>query len=459
MNIGETYIGKWWLPSEEESEFQGVLTVESNGDFVLNFLKDSTSINFEKKYRNQTEFSAIVGIAKENKTGKEFSFKLLNAYITYSSISRLSNFKIKTYSVLRSKSSEFSTDLKFDKLSLRTDLIDDWFNIYGYDFSIQYQKKQNFKLQYLQPDPIKLYTSNVFDIEAFFSVGHNLTFDSEFTSKQLVFLNLYFHKPKSFEELKTNIRKIRDFFTLANGAPINIHKTVFTKEVEGKKNPNFNFDFYQKSRFKNKIPTYLQARRMLINYDLIKNSSQDVFLNWFEKYDKLKFLMNNYFGSLYNEYKYTEDKFLDFIFSIEVYHRGKYGGFNFKNDAYLKIRSRILNCIDNSSDKQWLEARLKDYTENTLQSRLKHILEINELSLDGLIENKEEFLKQVVETRHYHVHSFVKNEEFVVRDVVVLSQITRKLGIIIQAVLLSELGFEQDVINKRLKKNSPIDFN
>lgn len=458
MNIGETYIGKWWLPSEEESEFQGILTVEPNGDFVLNFLKDSTSINFEKKYRSQTEFSAIVGIAKENKTGKEYSFKLLDAYVTYTSISRLSNFKIKTYSILRSKSSEFSTDLKFDTLSLRTDLIDDWFNIYGYDFSIQDQKKENFNLKYLQPDPIELFASNIFTFEAFFSVGYNLLFDSEFTSKQSVFLNLYFKEPKTFKELKTYIRKVRDFFTLAIGAPINIHKSVFTIEVEGKKNPNFNFELYQKNKFKNKIPTDIQARRMLINYNLIKDSSQEVISNWFKKYDELKFLMNNYFGSLYNEFKYAEDKFLDFTFSIEVYHRGKFGGFDLKDEAYLEKRDRVLNCVANNSDKQWLEARLKRYTENKLETRLKHILDLNEISLTGLIENTELFLKRVVETRHYHVHSSVRNDEFVVNDAVDLSQITLKLGIIIQAILMSELGFKQEVINKRLKKNSPFDF-
>lgn len=459
MKEGDTYIGLWWLPEEEENKFQGILYVESNGDFVLNFLKESTSFDFEKKYRSSTEFSAIIGIAKEKKSNDEYVFKLLDAYIVFRSMSRLSNFKIKSYSILRSKSSEFSSDLKFEILCLKTDLIDDWFNINGYQLSIKDNGLMNFNLDYEQPNEIVLYSSTTFDIKAYFSVSHNLTIDSEFTSKQSIFLNLYFHKSKTFEELKLYIRKVRDFYTLAIGAPINVPKSVFTKVVNDKKNPNINFDYYQKSKYKNSVPTFLQARRMLINYDFIKDFSQDVFTNWFNKYDELKFLMNNYFGSLYNEFKYVEDKFIDFVFSIEVFHRANYEGFDLKNDDYLKIRDRVMDCVQNPSDKQWLESRLKKYTENTLYSRLSHILELYEGSLNELIEDNELFLLQVVETRHYHVHSFVKNNEFVVKDVVKLSRITRKLEIIIQAILMVELGFDQDAINERLKKNSPFDFN
>ena len=139
------------------------------------------------------------------------------------------------------------------------------------------------------------------------------------------------------------------------------------------------------------------------------------------------------------------------MFSIEVYHRAKYGGFDLKDKSYLEFRERVLGCVENNSDKQWLEARLRQYTENKLESRLKNILELNEVSLSGLIENNELFLKQVVETRHYHVHSNVKDVEFVVKDVIELSKINRCLEIIIQAVLMIELGFKQDVINKTLE--------
>lgn len=68
------------------------------------------------------------------------------------------------------------------------------------------------------------------------------------------------------------------------------------------------------------------------------------------------------------------------------------------------------------------------------------------------------FLKQVVATRHYHVHSNVKDEDFVVKDVIELSRINKKLEIIIQAILMIELGFEQGVINERLKKTDHLIF-
>ena len=86
MEKSVTYIGYWWLPNDFENKFQGTLVFEANGDVVLNFLKDATSINFDKIYRNRTKIPTLFGIAKDESSTKESSFKLLNAlheeYIT-----------------------------------------------------------------------------------------------------------------------------------------------------------------------------------------------------------------------------------------------------------------------------------------------------------------------------------------------------------------------------------------
>ncbi|KAB1069135.1 hypothetical protein F6U93_05120 [Tamlana haliotis] len=455
-----TYIGYWWFQENSENEFQGVLNFETNGDVVLNVLDESKNVDFNQLFRSKKEIPTIIGLAKDRVTNKEFSFKLIDAYVVSSSSSfnRLKSFSIKSYSVLKSQSNDFSSDLEFDVLILKTDLLDDWLNIYGHKFSVN-EGIPNFNLSYKQPDEITLFQSEDFSLKAYFSVSHSLIFSKKIDVEQSACLNLYFTAPKKLQELKPYIRMIRDFFSLAVGLPINITKTVFSKIVEGENKPDINFELYQKSKYESRIPTFLETKRMLITYNLIKDSPNEVFANWFKKYDALKFLMNNYFGSLYNEFKYVEDKFLDFIFSIEVYHRAKFGGFDLKDESYLKIRDRVLSSVKDNSDKQWLEARLKKYTENTLQSRLRNILELNKESLSGLIENNELFLKKIVETRHYHVHSSIKNDEYIIKNAIELSRINKKLEITIQAILLSELGFKQDVINKRLRKNSPFTFN
>jgi len=459
MQETKTYIGYWWLPNDFENKFQGTLIFETNGDVVLNFLKDSTSIEFNKKFRTRIEIPVLFGLAKDESTNKEFSFKLLDSYVSYSSISRLSYLKIKTNSILKSTRSEFGEDVRFNILRLKPENIDEWFNISGYNLDIEDDDTFSYKLTYKQPNEIELYKSSEFEIKVFFSASYGALIRSEFNSEQSVNINVHFNESKSHDELQEFSRKLRNFFTLAIGHPINILKTEYTVVIKDEKFPNYNFKYYNKSKYKSTSKKLVNSNNMLFDFEMVKDSLQIVFNNWFEKYDELKFLMNNYFGSLYNEYKYVEDRFTDFVFSIEVYHRAKYGGFDLKEKSYLEIRERVLGCVENNSDKQWLEAKLKKYTENKLESRLKNILELNEVSLSGLIENNELFLKQVVETRHYHVHSNVKDEEFVVKDVIELSRINKKLEIIIQAILMTELGFEQDVINKRLKTNSPFDFN
>lgn len=458
MNKTVTYIGYWWLPNDFENKFQGTLIFETNGDVVLNFLKDSTVTDFYKKFRTRTEIPVIFGLAKDESSNKEYSFKLLDSYVSYSSNGRLSYLKIKTLSVLKSTRSEFGEDVRFNILRLKPENIDEWFSVDGYNLESVDDGTFNFNLTYRQPDEITLFNSIDFEVKVFFAASYSSLMRSEFNSDQSVNINTHFKAAQTHEELKLFSRKLRNFFTLAIGRPINILQTEYTKVLKDEKFPNFNFQYYNKSKYKNTSSKFLNPDRMLFDYEMVKTNTQNIFNNWFEKYDDLNFLINNYFGALYNEFIYEEDKFLNYTFGIEVYHRLRFKNFDLKNENYLKIRNNVIKKIENSSDKQWLEARLNEHKENKLITRLENIFEQHNESLNGLEEDINLFIKKVVETRHYQVHSTVKKSEFVVKEVIELSKINRSLELIIQAILMHELGFKQVVINKRLKKNRPFEF-
>ena len=248
MQETKTYIGYWWLPNDLENKFQGTLIFEKNGDVVLNFLKDATIIDFEKIFRTRNEIPALFGLAKDESSNEEFSFKLLDSYVSNRLTSRLSYLKIKTNSILKSTRSEFGTDIKFNILKLKPENIDEWFNINGYNLAIEDDDTFSYKLTYKKPEEIEFIKTSEFEIMVFFSASYGTLVRSEFNSEQSVNINVHFNESKSHDELQEFSRKLRNFFTLAIGHPINILKTEYTVVIKDDKFPNYNFKYYNKSK-------------------------------------------------------------------------------------------------------------------------------------------------------------------------------------------------------------------
>ncbi|MBO3097606.1 ApeA N-terminal domain 1-containing protein [Gelidibacter pelagius] len=448
----KAYIGYWWLPGHEKNSIPGTLTIHNNGDYILQLLDTFKSGSVIVNFRTIREFELIIGIAREEDSNYDYSFKLLNSIVVSNSLNKLTYYKLHASFILKSVSSELSDTLKFDSIILDPQFLNEWIDTNSFDISYpneQNNKLHNFSLRYKQPEPIILFENQDFTLKLLTVISYKHPTNSHFNCSQSAFLKLEFLEQKSLTEIRETSKKIRNFFTLAIGTPIKIRRiSVGWQNSEG-----VYFDYLWKDKFQNNFNNPIKihnSMQMLLGYDFLKDNVHQVFQNWFDKYDDLKFTINNFFGTLYNDFLYTEDKFLNYVFGLEVYHRTKYGGFNHKNENYLKIRKEILDQIHNKRHIQWLESRLRKHTENSLKQRLEHLFEVHNQSLNGLVDDVEKFIDNVVETRHFHVHEKVQNKELVITDVIELSRMTKKLRVVIQAILMFELGFDHEVINKQL---------
>lgn len=448
----KTYIGYWWLPEDDENRIPGTLIMNDNGDFILQIIETFSNGDVEKKFRTHREFDLIIGIAREEGSNNDYSFKLLRSLVISNALNKLTYYKLHASYVLKSISSEFSDILKFDIVKLEPQYLNQWLDINSLNLS--YSKKRSdklhdFILSHEQPEPITLFKNKDFILKLHTSISYGFPINAEFKCSQSAFLKIEFSQPKGLTEIREVSKKIRNFFTLAIGTPIKIDKiSVGWQESEG-----VYFDYLWKDKFQNNFDSSMKihnSRHMLLSYNFLKDNVNLIFQNWFDKYDDLKFTINNFFSTLYNDFLYTEDKFLNYVFGLEVYHRTKHGGFDYKKESYLQIREEILDKLEDKHHIQWLEARLNKHIENSLKQRLAHLFSIHSQSLNGLVEDAEAFINNVVETRHYYVHEKVLNEEFVISDVIALNRMKTKLRVIIQAILMHELGFENEVINKQL---------
>lgn len=456
MTSTKNYIGYWWLPENESNKVAGTLVLNDNGDFVLQILDFFKTEGRNQSLRATRRFPLIIGVARDENSKIDLTFKLLDSIVISNSINKLTYYKIQSSFFLTSQNPEFSSNLKFDKLIIEPQHLNRWLDLNSYSLSLigsREQKALDFDLSYRQPEPITLFENEDYKLNAFSTVTYGYPFNNEFKSKESARLALIFKDDKDLKQLKDYSNRIRNFLTLAIGTPVRISNMSVSSSIE----KNISFDYFWRDKFdieSKRGQKFLDSTHMLFGYPFIKENVKTIFTNWFSKYESLKFTINNFFGTLYNDFLYSEDKFLNYIFGLEVYHRTVYGGFDLKKESYLKIRQEILDKISgNQSHIEWLTSRLKKYKENTLKQRIEHLLTIHKESLKGLIDHNEIFINKIVETRHYHVHERVQNMDYVVKDLIELNKITSKLRIIIQAILMYELGFEQTEINIRLRNS------
>ena len=449
MKEEKSYIGYWWLPDKEDEKISGTLTLLQNGDYILQVLEEFSDLSL--RFKNDIEL--IIGIAREVGSSKDFSFKLIKSFTINNSINVLTYYKLAVSWVLKSSKLDKSSNLKFNVLKIVPQNLDTWFGINVFETNfLNSNDEDKFPLKFNKQEGVLLYKSEDFTIEVHLGYSYGFLKRTDFIAQQEAFIKIKFTESKEIIKLMEFSDKLRNFFSLAIGNPIKLKDFIVVNDAESKNAANYYFYFKDsfRSNFNDSLSVNNQ-RQMLFGYDLIKKDTQEILRNWFKKYDKLKFTINNYFNSIYNDSHYTEDKFLNYVFAIEVYHRNQYDDFELRDENYLSFRKTILSKIDNTSQKQWLIARLNKYKENKLNNRLTYILDILKKCIEGLIDDNETFINQVVETRHYYVHENVRNQDIVIKEEEILLNINEKLKIILQALMLKEIGFEDEVIAKLLQ--------
>ena len=417
--IDKTYVGYWWLPDDIEHKIHGTLTIFNDNKIILSTLNQFHGIDEKDYLTHSIEIGLILGFASESESNHNFSFKLVEPHLSGLNISSINSYEFTISKTLKSKFRDFSSNLKFDTLKIRPTCIDNWLDKKGYKLSYPEDRKtglNNFQINYFHPDEIVLFEGEEFKIISGFEVSyHSPKF--QFKTQQRSYIVVKYNEVKDLKNIIEDSLKIRNFFTLAVGTPIHFESTYLASSFieNGEKRRQY-FSYQTKNKFDNTAVDLHcpESYNMLLGYEHVEDNIQIVLKNWLGKYDLLKFLINNFFGTLYNQYLYSDDRFLNYVFALEVYHKTK-------SKKKLKLQDRIRQLIDE-----------------------------NEVLLKGLITDKEKLIKQIVETRHHFVHDSVLKPEFVIKPLDKLHKLGSILEVLIQVLLLKEIGISQDIISQRI---------
>ena len=444
------YKGYWWLPNRPQTKISGTLTFNPDEGAILDLegsLKDIGDLN--RLLRPEV----ILGASLDGK-----NITLLNCVETKTNLHVPGYLTMSFFAVVVLVGAHFQRAdiIKFKKLSIHYSYLDEWVNISG--FNIQQRSQTQTQVEYKLPKPIQVTGGEDYKIFINFRAKPYFAEPKKVSIEQRAFINIEFSEEKSFDEYLSLMDHIRNFLSLGVTEP------VYPLAIEGITELN-------KEVIKDKvyyppvkifaeqpdIPTTLRIlhpSNMLFTFNDISDKFGMLLKNWFKKADLLEPVYSLYFGTLYNPRMYPEHRFLSLIHAIESFHQRVHGGkYLSDDDDYGRIRDVLVNAIPNDVMRDFRESltnKIKYGNEYSLGKRLKEIFVKYQENLK-FIENKDIFIRKIVDTRNYLTH-YDKELREQSASGEALYHLTQKLKMVMEICLLSELGFSSSEIKGLFSK-------
>jgi hypothetical protein len=153
-----------------------------------------------------------------------------------------------------------------------------------------------------------------------------------------------------------------------------------------------------------------------------------------------------FLGTVYNPRSYLEQRFLNLVQALEVYHRRVLYAPDLPKKEHEKRVEEILDAVP-KEHRGWLERKLQVVSEPSLNQRLHEIFKKHLSIVESVIDRKKkaraEFIEKVVATRNYRTHFDDSKKDKAARGEE-LYQIVRKLNLVLEACLMEEIGFSPE---------------
>lgn len=445
------YKGDWWLPDNPKKQISGTLKFTPRDGAVLDLMGSFTDI---KNIGEMLEPEIILGTS-----ASEECITLHKCLETKTSFSfqgaRISSFY--AHVVFLGAHFQKPEDIKFKSISLHYLHLDEWTNISGIEIS-QHSPDEELVIKYKLP----------VSIEASIADGHKLyiTFEAEcpvpfFERKkvkieQKTYIKIETQTVKSFDEYREIASKVQNFLSLGVMEPVypliikgktEVNRVLIEDRIHY---PPVNI-FYRLFDIP-KVSKTLQRFDMLFTFEDIAHRFESFLKNWFRKAELLKPVYDLYFGTLYNPQMYLQHRFLSLIQAIESYHRRVMKNHELPEQEHNKRIEEVLDAVP-EEHKKWLKVKLAHSNEPTLRRRLKEIFDNYPKVVNKFIRDKKSFIQKVVHTRNYLIHYDLKSKKRVA-EWEELYHVTQKLKILIEACLLTVLGFSADEIKDLFSRST-----
>jgi len=445
------YEGIWWLPDKPKEQVSGTLKFTPEEGATLELRGSFKNI---KNINKMVNSEIILGVSSNGKKITLYKCSKNESRMYFPSFLSTSSCHVEI--VFIGAHFQKPEDIKFKSISVYYTHLDEWVGISM--FNIQHLPDgKTIIIRYKQPDPIRA-TINDWKIILDFKVTTRSILQKA-NIEQRTYIRIEPSEEKSLDEYWNTIYHIRNFLTLGVAKPV--YPLVIKGETEVNKEMIDGTIYYPPVEVFYRVPDIprlpetLLPHYMLFTFGDISNRFEFFLRNWFNKVSTLEPVYDLYFGTLYNPHMYIEHQFLSLTQAVESFHRRTSKGKYLKDNEYKKVYDALVNAIPDgvrSDLKDRLKTYLKYGNEFSLRKRLEEIFDKYQEVLNKFIENRDAFIKKVVNTRNYQTHYDKALKKYSVSKEE-LPLVIEKLRILLQICLLTELGFSPEEIKALFAKN------
>ncbi|PSP37983.1 hypothetical protein BRC71_08405 [Halobacteriales archaeon QH_7_65_31] len=443
------YRGEWWIPDENTDEWvpeedakrtAGVLEFNSNDGGDLDLLGTLTDIGDPPR-----EVDTIHGIASNG----EF-ITLRNCFVGQSGLSikgtTMRNQQVHVGQVF-SNGLYKNGEPEFQQLRVTYPLLEMWSRLESVVAKIP-PEYDTFAAELHEVDPI---TAQLNEAEIKVSVkneskNHNWQ-GVELSQTAQITITPEAELPFS-EYLNEYVRHIQHFLSLALGEPLNPDTVtgINPSDEEGKEKHKTDIA-YQVSHLHD-VPDRKHPSKVL--FSLSDIDFEEAIRQWFDSARNAQSLHNLYFGTVYNEDMFEENRFLSLAIAIEGFQSYLFPDHRLMpKDPYDELHSNIMDTIpDDSSVRDRIDGLLNSIGHQpSLRDQITMVFDEYDDILPELID-EDDVISRTVKNRHRLAHAL--EGEF---DTAALGRLARTLQVVIEAFLMHEIGLESEFIVEKLQNN------
>lgn len=258
------------------------------------------------------------------------------------------------------------------------------------------------------------------------------------------FVSLFSSKPQSWNNFSEYIVTLNNFFSLI------FMESVYPLHIEGvlQNNPDTNNkDQNDHKTISILLPLYESPVSegpswfdMLFTYKEVKDEISIYLSNWFEKLENLGPIYDLFFASYGTNRPFPVTMFLNYIQALETYHLRTKSDEADPPEYHRKRMKAILQAVPQEFH-DWAARKLGFSNRKTLAQKLRELIDMNPSIVISRVGDEERFIRRVKNSRNYYTH-YDPSMEGKEETGGALKGLTITLGLMIEAFLLYEMGFE-----------------
>jgi hypothetical protein len=182
----------------------------------------------------------------------------------------------------------------------------------------------------------------------------------------------------------------------------------------------------------------------LVQYKEVEAQFDVVLPAWFQMFNRAQSSLLDLFAVPITRNLFVEEQFIRVVRAMESWHRETTGGTYMDDRKFSELLDRLIRVGESREERQFIKMRLTYANESTLKQRLDALVEEAGSPLSALVASYTKFSRRVTDTRNSLAHHGSLGEAFDDRGLLCAQ---KTLELVMRAVLLRRLGFDDDAVS------------